>query len=236
MNDKKCGKILEINKNSVKPQNKVEENMKKEIEKTNKFSHKQENTKKEKENKFKSEKVKPPMSKTSSKTNPVDPNQKYYIISGGYQDVVQSLERWGFKESPYPEVFDFNWCLKSSGIDYNKLRKNQIVNHFVGNKEFTSKLGLCKNIRSLVLKDNIDVDNFYPRCYDLEDKLELDDFVEEFKFQKAEGLVKQFTLGVRKLDEQKLIISLNICEKKLNFYSEIGKEKKVKFLLQKEGK
>lgn len=33
--------------------------------------------------------------------------------------------------------------------------------------------------------------NFYPRCYDLTDEVEFEDFIEEFKFTYAEGFLKK---------------------------------------------
>lgn len=44
-----------------------------------------------------------------------------------------------------------------------------MTNHFQYNECFTSKYGLCKNLRGLVFNEEIDVDTFYPRCYDLAD-------------------------------------------------------------------
>ena len=84
----------------------------------------------------------------------IDPNQKWYFVSGGYPDVVLALESKGYKETLNPENSDFIWSLKTGGINYKKLKKNQIVNHFSNNKEFTSKLGLCKNIRTVILSKN----------------------------------------------------------------------------------
>ena len=38
----------------------------------------------------------------------------------------------------------------------------------------------------------IDIDEFYPRCYDLDDANEFEDFIEEFKFTRAEAIIKEF--------------------------------------------
>lgn len=37
------------------------------------------------------------------------------------------------------------------------------------NHSLTSKFGLCKTLRCLAGNDFIDMDKFYPRCYDLAD-------------------------------------------------------------------
>jgi len=175
----------------------------------------------EKDEKIKKENNKNLIKNANSSVNNitrVDPNQKYYLVSGGYPDVVEALKKWGFKESHNSDVFDFNWSLKTGSINYKKLKNSQTVNHFNNNKEFTSKIGLCKNMRSLILRQNVDIDTFYPRCYDLEDKLEFEDFIEDFKFQKAESLLKEFALGIRKVSEEKIKTSIEICERKLNYY------------------
>lgn len=67
-------------------------------------------------------------------------------------------------------------------IDYGGLKEEQIVNHFGNSGSFTTKIGLCRNIRNLIWFHNIDVDAFYPRCYDLNESADFDDFVEEYKF------------------------------------------------------
>lgn len=74
------------------------------------------------------------------------------------------------------------WVLKVRDIDHGSLKDSQIVNHFSNTGCFTTKVGLCRNLRNLIWFDNIDIDSFYPRCYDLYDKNDFDDFVEDYKF------------------------------------------------------
>ncbi len=81
--------------------------------------------------------------------------------------------------------FDFKWTLKIKDIDYSKLKDNQIANHFEKNSCLTSKVGICRNIKNLIFSNSLDVSTFYPKCYDLEDSLELEDFIEEFKITKV---------------------------------------------------
>jgi len=84
--------------------------------------------------------------------------------------------------------FDFRWTLKGRDCDYKNLKPNQIVNHFQNNIELTKKVGLSKNLKNLVLYKNVDVDNFYPRCFDLFDKLDFEDFIEDFKLNKVNNV------------------------------------------------
>ena len=54
-------------------------------------------------------------------------------------------------------------------VPFENLKDYQIVNHFQWNECCTSKYGLTKNLKSLIYGDGVDVDAFYPRCFDLSD-------------------------------------------------------------------
>ena len=55
-----------------------------------------------------------------------------------------------------------------------------------------AKHGLANSLKNLVWYENIDYDQFYPRCFDLFDIIEFEDFIEEFIFSKAESILKTF--------------------------------------------
>jgi len=75
---------------------------------------------------------------------------------------------------------------------------NQIVNHFNKATSLTTKVGLLHNLKNLIWYDNIDVETFFPNCFDLAVGEDLDDFIDEFKAVKAESWVKIF---VREMHE-----------------------------------
>jgi hypothetical protein len=50
-----------------------------------------------------------------------------------------------------------------------------VVNHFNENKSITAKFGLTRNIRNIVIMGK-DHNIFFPRCYDVNDVAELEDF------------------------------------------------------------
>ena len=77
-------------------------------------------------------------------------------------------------ESP---CFDLKWTLKTKEIDHNNLEPYQIVNHFYKATSITTKVGLTHSLKNLIWFNSVDIDTFYPRCYDLGLTEELDDFV-----------------------------------------------------------
>ena len=81
--------------------------------------------------------------------------------------------------------FDLKWTTKVKDLDYKNLLEGQIVNHFQNNYCFTTKVGLAKNLKNLISISGVDIDHFYPRCFDLGDSQDFDDFLEEFKFSKV---------------------------------------------------
>ena len=146
----------------------------------------------------------------------INPNERIYIVVGGYDDLKEALKSRGWIENPNPMSlrFDFKWTLKIKDIEYNKLKDNQIVNHYEKNSCLTSKVGICKNLKNLISSDLTEIDEFYPRCYDLEDYNEFEDFIEEFKFTKAEAIIKEFmkTKGFGPFDKNReLIIKMAIA-------------------------
>ena len=60
-----------------------------------------------------------------------------------------------------------------------------MVNHFNGNTKITRKVELCRNLRNLIWFRNVDMFSFFPRCYDLCEINDLDDFVEDFKLTRV---------------------------------------------------
>jgi tubulin monoglycylase TTLL3/8 len=64
------------------------------------------------------------------------------------------------------------------------------VNHFEKNIVLTTKVGVCRNMRNLIWFNNVDIDAFYPRCYDLNDPEDLSNFCQDFKLTKCEAILK----------------------------------------------
>ena len=71
----------------------------------------------------------------------------------------------------------------------------------------------------------MDIDIFFPRCFDLKDNAELDDFIVDFKLQKAESILKIFKISEGDLNsvggENRLLIALGVCERNCKDLDEI---------------
>ena len=89
-----------------------------------------------------------------------------------------------------------------------------MTNHFFRNGQITRKSGLSKNIKNLYFL-GADPMNFFPRCYDLSVKNELEDFKQDFQFtwtisllilfKKEENEIGRNTRQSRKFSEQLML-------------------------------
>lgn len=87
-------------------------------------------------------------------------------------------------ESPH---WDLKWTLKHRDIDYNSLKSKQKVNHFNRIASIVTKSGLTASLKNLIWFRAVDINTFYPRCFDLsgDNPEEMNEFIEEFKMTKA---------------------------------------------------
>ena len=133
------------------------------------------------------------------KKNKVDPDTKVFIVKGGYGDVRRALRARGWvenkdKESP---CFDFLWTLMTKDVVHAELSPHQLVNHFSTATSITTKVGLTHSLKNLIWFNSVDIDEFYPRCYDLAITEELEDFIQEFKQVKAVSYLKIYVRQMR---------------------------------------
>ena len=147
-------------------------------------------------------------------------------MTGTYTDVVQNLINRGWEKNPNVKSleFDYIWTVKINDINFNALKPSQLCNHYIRKVEITRKIGLCKNIKNLYY-NGIDPMNFFPRCYDLSIKDELEDFKQDFKFTWAISLLKLFqkeknenislTLS-KKLSSEIISTAIDIVNRNLN--------------------
>ena len=76
--------------------------------------------------------------------------QKIFILSGPFKEVRDALLRRGWCENSTKDshLFDLKWTLYDNEVGYAQLRREQMVNHFQGNGEITTKGLLCRNLRN----------------------------------------------------------------------------------------
>ena len=147
------------------------------------------------------------------------PGEKTFVVLGSYPDIVEAIEKRGYKRSndPTDKSYDFLYTLKNVDIPFNELKPNQLVNHFWKANQITRKSGLLKNLRNLYFK-NVCIDNFYPRAYDLSDKADLEDFIEDFKTNRAICILKSaLEKKGENINKEEVLTSLDIIKRKLNF-------------------
>lgn len=158
-----------------------------------------------------------------------------FIVTGGYGWLKKSLKKRGWVENKDPNspCFDLKWCLKSKDINHATLTNDQLVNHFPKAQAITTKVGLMHNLKNLIWFNNIDIETFYPRCYDLALQEEQEDFNQEYMAIKAECHLKRFVQELREsaasedgeirtsLKDKVIKTSITVCHRRLKDLNEM---------------
>ena len=88
------------------------------------------------------------------------------------------------------------------------------MNHFEKNAKITTKVGLSHSLRNLIWFNNVDIDTFFPRCFDASDQAELEDLVTEIKAVKAESILRRASAGIS-VALPLLRAALGVCKRRI---------------------
>lgn len=151
---------------------------------------------------------------------PKTSNEKTFIVKGGYKDIANALIKRGWKQilDVDEQNFDYFYPLINSDIKYEKLKPNQLVSHFCKAKEITRKLNLIVNLRVLYFR-GFSLDNFFPRAYCLSEKNDLEDFLEDFKVEKAFCILKNcINKNGKNVNKEVVMTAYNIIKRRECLY------------------
>ncbi|CAH1784132.1 unnamed protein product [Owenia fusiformis] len=82
------------------------------------------------------------------------------------------------------------WSVRRDSVNYKYLRNNQIVNHYARAGSFTTKVGLCTNLRNVPWFDQSDPDAFFPRCYRLSHEEEKGAFIDDYRLTACMNIIR----------------------------------------------
>ena len=184
------------------------------------------------------------------KKNRLVDGERVFIVTGGYPELKKALRERGWVQNPDSSspCFDLKYTLQGREVDYDHLLEFQMVNHFQKNGVITTKLGLTKSLRNSTWMNDVSQDNFYPKCYDLNDEADNAGFELEFKICKALSIMKIYAHSSKARkekgkQEKNLIedlkcrteVAITVCLKNIEDIDEvIDKKKAPKVVTDKE--
>lgn len=120
---------------------------------------------------------------------------RVFSFEGPDEYIRQALLRreppWVENRLPGSALWDLKWCISDSDPDYRELQDGSWYNHFQNNRELTTKIGLANNLRQLAVEEHVDIDEFFPRCYDMSVSSEREDFVLDYRRCAALNVAQQ---------------------------------------------
>eukprot|EP00929_Paragymnodinium_shiwhaense_P089544 TRINITY_DN49692_c0_g1_i1.p1 TRINITY_DN49692_c0_g1~~TRINITY_DN49692_c0_g1_i1.p1 ORF type:complete len:1309 (-),score=228.17 TRINITY_DN49692_c0_g1_i1:60-3986(-) len=123
-------------------------------------------------------------------------SQKLFVLDGPDDHIRQALHRRrpGWVENPLADswLWHLKWRATDCDADYADLTEGELFNHFQGNRDLTTKAGLMRSLRKLDYSDGrIRVESFFPRCYDMSQASDREDFILDFRRCAALQVLRQ---------------------------------------------
>lgn len=124
----------------------------------------------------------------------VPASAKLFIVSTPYAPFKQHLIDRGWVENPdfFSSYFDLKYCVRLKDIDYKGLFPNQIISHYVGQTCLTNKFELSRSLTNLISDYKADIDDFFPRCYDISCFFDHMNFLIDFKISFCVSSLKKY--------------------------------------------
>eukprot|EP00747_Dinoflagellata_sp_TGD_P060983 gnl/TRDRNA2_/TRDRNA2_152311_c2_seq2.p1 gnl/TRDRNA2_/TRDRNA2_152311_c2~~gnl/TRDRNA2_/TRDRNA2_152311_c2_seq2.p1 ORF type:complete len:1616 (+),score=224.25 gnl/TRDRNA2_/TRDRNA2_152311_c2_seq2:71-4918(+) len=123
-------------------------------------------------------------------------SSKVFVLDGPDDHIRQALQRrldWVENPVPASMFWSLKWCTTDCEDDYQSLQDGDLYNHFQNNRELTTKVGLLRSLQQLAVDEQVDIDSFFPRCYDMGVVSEREDFVLDFRRSAALKVALQHT-------------------------------------------
>mmetsp|Transcript_36388 Transcript_36388/g.57919 ORF Transcript_36388/g.57919 Transcript_36388/m.57919 type:complete len:823 (+) Transcript_36388:101-2569(+) len=150
-----------------------------------------------------------------------------FSITGAFPGIRNALLERGWVENDdrNSSLWEFKYALWQRDIgELGDLDDSQVINYFARNSELVSKVGLCNNLYSCCTLDQVDVDSFFPRCYDLTNTSQVDNFIENFKATTCYCLLRRFVAdggrsaeggaGSNGFPRSAVITALEVCKRR----------------------
>ena len=129
------------------------------------------------------------------------------------QPVLALLERgWAFNSDRESFFFDLKWTLRSNELKQEQLQPWQLTNHFMKNVAITTKVGLARSLKHLSWHDEVECDDIFPRCYDLNSPFEMQAFLDDYRNLAAQSILKEVTSASNAGESSKLMVNSAVLD------------------------